>query len=106
MAINATLKVSVDELNRGSRSFGESANETRRTTDRMLVLIDGTNSVWQGEARNTYARQFNGLRDDMNRMYKMIDEYRKDLAEISRIYTNTENQNKAIAGRLNPDAIH
>ena len=106
MAINATLKVSEDELRRGSHRFGEAAQRTKETTDQMLNIVNETNSVWQGEARNAYARQFNGLRDDMARMYKMIDEYRQDLAEIGRNYAQTEMQNRDFASRLNTDAIH
>lgn len=105
-SITATIKVSVDDLRRQSTVFGNKASEVKRLTDDMLNLIDGTNSVWQGEAQQTYKKQFDGLRDDMAKIYKMIDEYRLDLSDIAKNYEAAEISNKSAAATLKSDVIH
>lgn len=99
-AINATLKVSVDELKKGSTRFGQKAEETKKLTTQMLQLISDTNSVWQGEARDAYSKKFASLSGDMDKIYKMINEYRLDLADIAKNYETAENQNKTAASNL------
>lgn len=103
--INATLKVSVEELKKGSTAFGNKANETKKLTDNMLRLIENTNSVWQGEARDAYSKKFASLSGDMNKIFKMIDEYRADLSDIARNYESAENANKSSASALKSNFI-
>lgn len=104
-AISATLKVSVDELKKSSTKFGALATDTKKVTDNMMKLVESTKSYWQGEAQNAYWKQFNGLQDDMQRIFKMIDEYRTDLSEIAKNYESAEVANKSAAAALKSDVI-
>lgn len=104
-AIATALKASVDDIKKSSSRFGTLANETKRLTDNMMTLVSNTKSVWQGEAQNAYWKKFDGLRDDMQRMFKMIDEYRTDLTEIARNYEAAETANKSAAAALKSDVI-
>jgi len=104
-AISGTLKVSVDDLKKSSTKFGNLATETKKLTDNMMKLVENSKSVWQGEAQSDYWRRFSGLRDDMQRMFKMIDEYRTDLSQIARNYEEAENKNKSAASHLKSDVI-
>ena len=99
-AITATLKVSVDELKKGSTRFGSKATETKKLTTQMLQLIESTKSVWQGAAREAYSKKFASLSSDMDKILKMIDEYRQDLSEIAKNYETAESQNKMEASNL------
>lgn len=105
MAISATLKVSVDDLKKSSAKFGTLATEVQKLTDSMLKLIEGTKSIWEGEAQSAYWKKFEGLKDDMTKIFKMIDEYRADLSEIAQTYEQAETDNKAAAGSLNDTII-
>lgn len=103
--ITATLKVSVDDLKKSSVKFGNLAQETKKLTDNMMKQVQNTKSVWQGEAQNEYWKKFNGLNDDMQKIFKMIDEYRSDLSEIAKNYETAENANKSAAAALKSNVI-
>lgn len=104
-AINAELKVSVDELKKGSTTFGQKATETQTLTGQMLQLVQNTNSVWKGEAQAAYSKKFDGLKSDMDKIYKMIEEYRQDLSDIATAYETAENQNTQVASSLKSNII-
>lgn len=104
-AIATTLKASVADIRRASSKFGTLATDTRKLTDNMLKIVQDTRCVWQGDAQNAYAKQFDGLRDDMQKMFKMIDEYRTDLSEVAKNYEAAENANISAARTLKSDVI-
>lgn len=103
--INAVLKVSVDDLRRASADFGNYATETKKLTNEMLELIRNTKNVWQGDARDAYSSKFDSLSGDMERIYKMIDEYRLDLDEIAKNYESTETSIITDANALKSDVV-
>ena len=104
-AIATTLKASVDDIRKSSAKFGTLATETKRLTDNVMKLVEGTKSIWQGEAQSAYWKKFEGLRDDMQKMFKMIDEYRSDLSEVAKNYEAAETANKSAAAALKSDVI-
>ena len=104
-AIATSLKVSVSDIKKASTRFGSLATETKKLTDNMLRLVQDTRNVWQGDAQRAYSKQFDGLRDDMQKMFKMIDEYRTDLSEVAKNYEAAENANKSAAQTLKSDVI-
>lgn len=104
-AISVTLKASVDDIKKSSTKFGNQATETKKLTDNMMKLIENSKSVWQGEAQSAYWRKFNGLQNDMQKIFKMIDEYRTDLSAIAKNYESAENANKSAAAALKSDVI-
>lgn len=103
--ISGTLKASVDEIKKSSAKFGNLATETKKLTDSMMRLAENSKSVWQGEAQSAYWKKFDGLKDDMQKMFKMIDEYRTDLSAIAKNYESAENANKTAAAALKSDVI-
>lgn len=104
-AFGATLKASVEDIKKSSTKFGTLANDTKKLTDRMMQLVENSKSVWQGEAQNAYWKKFDSLRGDMQKIFKMIDEYRSDLTEIARNYESAENANKSAAAALKSNII-
>lgn len=98
------LRVSdVADLRAEATNFDEHATETKKVTDQMLELVESTSAVWEGEARNKYNTQFQGLSNDMEKIYNMCKEYSTDLIEIAKNYETAENDNIATAGRLKAD---
>lgn len=104
-AIATALKASVSDIKSASTKFGSLATDTKKLTDNMLKLVQDTRSIWQGDAQNAYTKQFEGLRDDMQKMFKMIDEYRSDLSEVAKNYEAAENANISAARTLKSDVI-
>ncbi len=104
MAILTELKVTeVADLRAEANNFENHATEVKNVTDRMLELIEQTNSVWRGDARTKYSSQFGSLRDDMQRIYDMCEEYHTDLIQIADNYERAESDNQATASSLKPD---
>lgn len=44
-AIATALKASVDDIKKSSAKFGTLATDTKRLTDNMMKLIEGTKSI-------------------------------------------------------------
>ncbi len=106
MATIATaLKASVTDIKTASNKFGTLATDTKNLTDNMLKLVNDTSSIWQGEAHTAYVKKFEELRDDMQKIFKMIDEYRTDLSEVAKNYEAAETANKSAAQALNSNII-
>ena len=105
MAMTGTLRVTPEELARTSAEFGSKATTVQGITNNMLQLVKGLSSAWRGDANTAYTNKFNGLEDDMNRLYKMIDEHSKDLQEMSNMYRTAEEANVEESNSLPADAI-
>ncbi|MCR5556416.1 MAG: WXG100 family type VII secretion target [Butyrivibrio sp.] len=101
MAILTQLRVSdVADLRAEANNFDAHATEVQKVTDKMLELVESTNSIWEGDARTRYATQFEGLRDEMKIIYDMCHEYSTDLLEIAKNYESAETQNISTANSL------
>ena len=72
--------------------FGTSG-QVKGLTEQMVSIIDSLKSVWEGEAATTYNTKFHQLQDDMDKMYRMIQEHVKDLNEMAQQYISAENSN-------------
>lgn len=104
MAILTALRVSdVQDLRTEATNFQTHADELKAVTDNMLQLVADTNNVWRGEARTKYSTQFEGLRDDMQKIYDMCAEYSTDLLEIAQNYETAETDNQVTASALKAD---
>lgn len=104
MAILSALRVSdVQDLRSEASNFQMHADELKLVTEHMLQLVESTRSVWRGNARERYSTQFEGLRDDMAKVYDMCAEYSTDLLEIAMNYESMETDNESTAGGLKAD---
>ncbi|MCM1158049.1 MAG: WXG100 family type VII secretion target [Bacteroidales bacterium] len=104
MAGMAALKVKPSELKSKATEFKGKADKVKSTTKEMLNEIKSINgSTWSGDAANKFKNQFAKLDDDMERIYKMIVEYSKDLEEIAKQYEQAEKTNESVAEALQTD---
>lgn len=104
MAILSALSVTdVQDLRAEANAFEDHANQLKTVTDQMLSLVDGTTNVWKGDAQNRYKTQFDGLQDDMQKIYEMCVEYSDDLKTIATNYENAEESNANTANSLKSD---
>ena len=106
MAILKALKVTdISALRKDAKDFDRHAADIKKETSDMLKLIDDTKSVWDGKSHNKYHKQFNGLRNDMDKLYKLCHEYSTDLEQIASNYQKSEDENTATASKLKSDIV-
>ena len=75
MAAEGIIKVSPELLSSTAADLGGKAAQLQTLTGQMLELADGLTSAWQGEAATAYITKFHQLDDDMQKMYRMIQEH-------------------------------
>ena len=100
------LKVTPEKLQATASSFESTGSSVNNLTQQMTSIVTGlSGQIWSGEAATAYVNKFNGLQDDMDRIYKMIQEHSKDLQTVAQQYISAENANKDLASRLSSDVI-
>lgn len=100
------LRVDPSVLQSTASSFESTGTSVNNLTEQMTSIVTSlTGQVWSGEAATAYVTKFNGLQDDMNRIYKMIKEHSEDLIEFAQQYTSAETANTELANSLSADVI-
>jgi len=99
------LKVDPQKLISTADEFNTTGGQVKGLTDQMITIIDSLKSAWEGEAATTYNTKFHALQDDMDKMYRMIQEHVKDLNEMAQQYMNAENANIDTGSSLADDVI-
>ena len=104
MAILSQLSLTeVADLRAEADAFENHATELQALTTAMFELVDSTASVWHGSAHDAFVAKFSGLSDEMDYLYRMVDEYHTDLVEIANNYETAESDNDAISQSLSSD---
>lgn len=100
------LRVTPEKLQATASSFEGTASQVNSLTQQMTSLVTSlSGQVWSGEAATAYVTKFNGLQDDMNRIYKMIKEHSDDLIQMAQQYSTAESANVDLASSLSADII-
>jgi WXG100 family type VII secretion target len=100
------LRVSPEKLQATASSFESIGSNVSNLTQQMTALVTGlSGQIWSGEAATAYVNKFNGLQDDMDRIYKMIKEHSDDLISMAEQFINAENTNAEMANSLSSDVI-
>ena len=97
--------VTPEQLISTSNEFATSNSQVKNITNQMLEIIRGMSASWEGEANTAYLNKFNQLEDDMDRIYRMINEHVEDLQEMASNYQQAESTNVDVAGALSGDVI-
>ena len=103
--MDGILKVTPEKLRSTASDFGSKATCIKTTTDKMMDIVNGMNSVWQGDAAKAYDTKFKGLQDDMDKIFRMVQEHSKDLDEMASQYTSAEQANAQAAQALSADIV-
>lgn len=100
------LRVTPEKLQSTASSFEGTGSTVQGLTQQMTSIVTGlSGQVWSGEAATAYVNKFNGLQDDMDRIYKMIQEHSTDLIEMAQQYISAESANADMANSLSSDVI-
>jgi WXG100 family type VII secretion target len=104
MAILTQLSITeVADLRAEADAFEGHATELKALTDSMFDIVDGTAAVWSGSAHDQFVARFDGLRDEMDYLYRTVEEYHTDLVEIASNYEAAESDNDSISQSLSSD---
>ena len=100
------IRVSPEKLQATASSFESTGTTVNNLTQQMTSIVTGlSGQVWSGEAATAYVNKFNGLQDDMNRIYKMIKEHSDDLIEMAQRYIEAESASADLANQLSDNVI-
>ena len=100
------LRVTPEKLQSTASSFEGQASQVQSLTQQMTSVVTSlSGQIWSGEAATAYVNKFNGLQDDMDRIYKMIQEHSTDLIQIAQQYMTAERSNTELANSLSADVI-
>jgi len=97
------LKVTPEKLNQAANEFSASGKNISQMTAEMMSIVESMKSVWQGSAASEYAGRFSGLRDDIERINKIIEEHVNDLNQMALEYQNAEDQSVEESAKLLSD---
>lgn len=99
MAIGV-LKVTPEKLTQAASEFSNSGRNISSMTSEMIGIVDGLKSVWQGSAASEYSERFSGLKDDIDRINKIIEGHVNDLNQMALEYQNAEDQSVEESSKL------
>lgn len=100
------LRVTPEKLQATASSFEGTGTNVNNLTQQMTSIVTSlSGQVWSGEAATAYVNKFNGLQDDMERIYKMVKEHSDDLIEMAQQYMTAESANADLANSLSSDVI-
>ena len=99
------IKVSPDLLNSTASEFSGEGTQVQTLTGQMMELINGLSGVWTGSASEAYLTKFRALDDDMQKMFRMVQEHSKDLQDMAAAYSQAETANAEAAQALSADII-
>ena len=99
------LKVTPEQLETAAGEFANKGTTVGNLTSEMTQLVEGLNSVWEGEAATAFTTKFRQLDDDIQKMVKMIQEHSNDLNEMARVYREAESINQDEIAALAGDVI-
>lgn len=97
------LKVTPEKLNAAANEFSSSGKNISAMTAEMMSIIDSLKSIWQGNAATEYSGRFSGLRDDIEKINRIIEEHVNDLNQMALEYQNAEDQSVEESAKLLSD---
>lgn len=103
--MDGILKVTPAALRAKSSEFEQNRAIIRSLIEQMNAKVGGMTSIWQGDASTAYHTSYNGLKDDIDRLDRMIAEHVRDLNEMADVYTRAETAVENINQALPKDAI-
>lgn len=103
--MDGIIKVDPQQLISTADEFNATGGQVKSLTDNMVSIVDSLKAAWEGEAATAYNTKFHQLQDDMDKMYRMINEHVKDLNEMAKQYMTAENANIDMGSSLQGDVI-
>lgn len=103
---NVKLFVEPEKLRDSAGNFENENTTIRNLTSDMMTIIEGTRSIWEGNASTAYWNKFRSLQSDMEQIDHKIAKYVSNIREIAQNYDTAEATNESEAGGLATDYIN
>ena len=103
--MEAMLKVTPEKLIEAAGEFQNTEANIRSLTQEMISVVDGFKPIWQGEAALGFSNRFEGLSDDMNKLYALIRKHSEDLTEMANEYRMAEEESMNMSASLSTEAV-
>jgi len=94
------LRVTPEKLAQAANEFSNSGKTINSLTTEMMSIVDGLKSIWQGNAASEYSTRFTGLRDDIEKINRIIEEHVNDLNQMAIEYQNAEDMSVEESSKL------
>jgi len=102
----AMLKVTPEKLVQAANEFSNSGKNISAMTSEMMGIVDSLKSIWQGNAASEYSGRFVGLKDDIERINRIIEEHVSDLNQMALEYQNAEDASAQESAKLMSDIAY
>lgn len=102
---NVQLKVTPEELKAKSTSVSKIVTQMKREYDNLNSIISKTGSYWTGDGGNSHRGKFSEQKDDVDEMFRRINEHIVDLEKMAGVYTSTETAIKTEIGDVLPSDV-
>lgn len=99
------LKVTPEKLNQAASEFQTSGKNISSMTAEMMAIVDSLKSIWQGNAATEFSGRFSGLRDDIEKINRIIEEHVNDLNQMALEYQNAEDASIEESVKLLSDIV-
>ena len=97
------LKVTPEKLTQAANEFANSGKNINSMTAEMMSIVESLKSVWQGNAASEFVGKFTGLRDDIEKINRIIEEHVNDLNQMAIEYQNAEDASSEESAQLVSD---
>lgn len=87
------IQVSPSLMRSKAGELKSNASNIKQYTDEMAREIESLKSAWEGTAAETFVTKFNGLRDDFQERFDVINDYAKFLEEAADEFEASESMN-------------
>ena len=100
------IHVTPQKITQAAGKFETTASDIKTLTTSMTGTVQKLSGrVWSGSAATAYVNKFNGLQDDINRLYSMVNKHATHLKTIARDFEKTETESVSEVNSLSSDVI-
>lgn len=93
----ANFVVTASNLTSGANELSQLNQAYRNMVETLVTTEASLNSMWEGEARDSFRRVFEEDREQLVRFADLIDKYAQTLTQIADNYRKAEETNTATA---------
>lgn len=103
--MDGIIKVTPETLQSTAAEFSSQGQQLNTLTTSMMELVQALNSIWTGEASAAFINRFTGLQQDMDKMFRMVQEHSQDLQDMATAYQQAETTSQEAAQALSANVI-
>lgn len=103
---NKEIKIDPAVVNQKAGQMSNCTGQIEGVFNNIKIEVSSLKSVWDSDASRAFQSKFDALQDDIQRMIGVAREYSEDLVEISRTFTQIEQEAVQLEQALQDDVFH